>query len=237
MAVVEERLWDEIRQHAARDYPRESCGFVIVLKGRQRYIPIRNVAERNEHFVMDHDEQTAAEDTGEVVAVVHSHPNLPPIPSQADLIGCERSKVPWLIVNWPTGAIYEFAPSGYKAPLYGRQFAHGVLDCYTWIQAYYSEMLGISLPNFVHPDEWWLKGQNLYLEGFGQAGFAVVDKPHQHDVLLMKMASPVPNHGAVFLGDGCIGHHHMGRLSSRDVYGGWYEKVTTHILRHESFKP
>jgi hypothetical protein len=50
------------------------------------------------------------------------------------------------------------------------------------------------------------------------------------DCFLMQVASPVPNHAAVYLGDGLILHHLQGRLSSRDVYGGYWQKVTTHIL-------
>lgn len=230
-----ESILAEIRTHAELEYPRESCGLVIVRKGRQRYVPVRNIAERNEHFVMHPQDQAAAEDLGEVALVVHSHPNLPPLPSQADLVGCEASGLPWLIVNWPTGAVHQFAPSGYVPPLYGREFSHGVLDCYSFIQAYYRQTLGLELPDFQRDDEWWLKGQSLYLDGFASAGFVQVHgAPQAHDGLLMRLASPVPNHGAVYLGDGCIGQHQMGRLSSRDVYGGWYEKITTHVLRHKS---
>lgn len=230
-----DQVLEAIRAHAAQEYPRESCGLVVVVKGKQRYVPVRNVAERNEHFVMHPEDQAAAEDLGEVVMVVHSHPNLPATPSQADLVGCEASGLPWLIVNWPTGAVHQFSPSGYIPPLYGREFSHGVLDCYTFIQQYYQQELAITLPDFDRCDEWWLKGQNLYLEGFESAGFErVQDKPKKHDVLLMRVASPVPNHGAVYLGDGLIGQHQMHRLSSRDVYGGWYEKITTHVLRHRS---
>lgn len=225
----------EIRAHAEREYPRESCGLVVIRRGKRRYIPCRNIAEKNEHFVIHPEDQAAAEDSGAVVMVAHSHPNLPPIPSEADLIGCEKSGVPWLIVSWPTGAMHEFAPSGYSAPLIGRQFSHGVLDCYSLIQDYYKQELSVDLPDFERPDEWWLKGQNLYLEGFGVAGFVRVDEPQKHDVLLMQVGSQVPNHGAIYLGDGCILHHQMNRLSSRDVYGGWYQKVTTHVLRHRSF--
>lgn len=225
----------DIRAHAERDYPRESCGLVVVKKGKARYLPVRNIAEKNEHFVMHPEDQANAEDAGQVITVVHSHPNLPPLPSQADLVGCESSGLPWLIVNWPTGAIHTFQPTGYTAPLYGRQFSHGVLDCYAFIRDYYAQELATELPDFDRPDEWWLKGQNLYLDGFHAAGFERVDGPPKtHDVLLMRVAAPVPNHGAVYLGDGRIGHHQMGRLSSRDVYGGWYEKVTTHVLRHRS---
>lgn len=224
-----------IRAHAAQEYPRESCGLVVVVKGKQRYVPVRNIADRDEHFVMHPDDQAAAEDAGEVVLVVHSHPNLPPVPSEADRVGCEASKLPWLIVNWPTGSVHQFTPSGYVPPLYGRNFHHGVLDCYTFIRQYYQQELGLVLPDFDRPSEWWLKGQNLYLDGFASAGFVQVSgPPRKHDGLLMRLASPVPNHGAVYLGDGLIGQHVMNRLSSRDVYGGWYEKITTHVLRHRS---
>lgn len=225
----------DIRAHAARDYPRESCGLVVIWKGRMRYVPVRNIAERNEHFVMHPQDQADAEDLGEVVLVVHSHPDLPPMPSQADLVECEKSGLPWLIVNWPTGAVHQFSPSGYVAPLYGRVFSHGVLDCYSFIQDYYRQELGIELPDFERQDEWWLKGQNLYLEGFTAAGFEKVSGPMRaHDGLLMRVSAPVPNHGAVYLGDGRIGHHQMSRLSSRDIFGGWYEKVTVAVLRHRS---
>jgi cell wall-associated NlpC family hydrolase len=53
----------------------------------------------------------------------------------------------------------------------------------------------------------------------------------------MQVASPVPNHAAVYLGDGLILHHLQGRLSSRDVYGGYWQKVTTHALRHPLLFP
>lgn len=230
-----ETILSEIRAHAARDYPRESCGLVVVFKGRQRYVPCRNIAEKNEHFVIHPEDLAAAEDFGTPALVVHSHPNVAPLPSDADLVGCEQSGLPWLIVNWPTGAVQTFAPSGYRAPLVGRQFTHGVLDCYTLIRDYYRDTLAIELPNFPRADEWWLKGQNLYLENFAAAGFvAVCDLPRMHDGLLMQVASPVPNHAAVMLDHGCILHHQMGRLSSKDVYGGWYRKCTVKVVRHRS---
>lgn len=224
----------EIHEHAKREYPRESCGLVVIRKGRYKYVPVRNIAEKDQDFLMDPEEQATAEDIGEVALVVHSHPTTPPMPSEADLVWCERSGLPWLIINTLTGSTHQFAPSGYQAPLYGRTFSHGILDCYSFIQDYYKRELGIVLPNFERSGEWWLKGQNLYLEGFEAAGFVKVDGPPKlHDGLLMRVASPVPNHGAIYLGEGLIGHHQMGRLSSRDVYGGWYNTVTVAVLRHK----
>ena len=96
---------------------------------------------------------------------------------------------------------------------------------------------GVLLPNFARFDDWWKRGENLYLDNFSRVGFEVVNFADLRNLLpgdcfLMQVASPVPNHAAVYLGDGLILHHLQGRLSSRDVYGGYWQKVTTHVLRY-----
>jgi cell wall-associated NlpC family hydrolase len=43
----------------------------------------------------------------------------------------------------------------------------------------------------------------------------------------------VPNHAGIYLGDGLMLHHLYGRLSSRDLYGGWYLESTRAVLRYQ----
>jgi proteasome lid subunit RPN8/RPN11 len=224
----------EISSHAEQAFPSESCGVIVIVKGRKKYIPCRNIANQGD-FAIHPEDYAGAEDLGKIVMIVHSHPNVSPKPSAADLIGCERSGMPWLIINWPTAKTYEFKPTGYKTPLIGRVFQHGILDCYTFIQDYYDQNLNITLPDFYRPDNWWLSGANLYLDNFESAGFTQVDDLQEHDVILMTVASKVPNHGAIYAGDGKIEHHLVNRLSSRDILGGWYSKISTHYLRHKEF--
>lgn len=219
-------------QHALRDAPREACGLVVVRKGREVYRACRNLAVQTDQFVLCPDDYAAAEAEGEVVGVVHSHPNASPLPSQADQVSCEATGLEWHIVNVPTGAWHSFKPTGYVAPLVGRVFSHGVLDCYAIIRDWYKQERGIVLMDFERHDGWWGKGQNLYLDNFGKAGFQRCDTVHDGAVLLMQIGSPVPNHAAVYLGDNMILHHLQGRLSSRDIWGGYWQKHTTHILRY-----
>ncbi|OYV33701.1 MAG: peptidase P60 [Thiomonas sp. 20-64-5] len=226
---------DAIREHAKTEYPRECCGLVVVERGKPVYVPCTNMADTPAaHFAISPAEYDAAEQRGAILKVVHSHPDISPQPSEADRVSCELSGLPWLIVNWPTGQIVEFEPSGYKAPLIGRTFSHAVLDCYSLIRDYYRETLAIDLIDFQRREEWWLKGDNLYLDGFGKAGFVEVQDMAEHDVLLMQIGSPVINHAAVYIGNNQILQHCAGRLSSRDVYGGGWRRATIKIVRHTS---
>ena len=220
--------------HAQEAFPRESCGLLVIRKGREVYWPCRNIGVGTDQFVLHPEDYAHADEQGQIVAVVHSHPGLPCTPSQADRVACEASGLPWHIVSIPNGEWTSLEPTGYVAPLVGREWSHGVLDCYALVRDWFRAERGIDLPNFARFDDWWKRGQNLYLDNFAQAGFAVVepDELQTGDCLLMQVASPVPNHAAVYLGDGLILHHLQGRLSSRDVYGGYWQKITTHTLRY-----
>ena len=224
-----------VRAHAAREAPRECCGVVTVERGRRRYRPCRNIAGEDREFEIHAEDWAAAEDAGEIVAVCHSHPFLSPEPSDADRTMCETTGLPWLIVNHPLGHFVELQPSGWQAPLVGRPFHHGVLDCYTLVRDFYARELGIDLPDFRRPDRWWEQGGDLYRDNFVRAGFYPVEMSAlaRGDMIVMRVGSKVPNHAGVYLGDQVILHHVMDRLSSRDVYGGFWLLNTTHCMRHK----
>ena len=145
-----------IRDHGVAAYPLECCGLVLKAGRREWYQPCRNTAASAEHFVMSAEDYAAAEESGDIVAVVHSHPDAPAAPSEADRVACEASGLPWYIVaveksengDVVAGEIRGFAPEGYRAPLLGRQFAHGVLDCYTLVRDWYARERDIVLPDF-----------------------------------------------------------------------------------------
>ena len=224
---------DAAEAHARADYPREACGLVIVVEGREEYVACRNAADREDHFEIDPDEYAAAEERGAIVAIFHSHPDAPPEPSEADRVGCEASGVPWHILGVPSMRWAVVEPSGYQAPLVGRQFEHGRLDCYAIIRDWYARERGIELPDFSRRWQWWLQGDDLYRAHFREAGFEATDEPlAEGDVLLMQIGAPVPNHAGVYLDGDMILHHLQNRLSSRDVYGGFWRRVTTMRLRY-----
>lgn len=227
--------------HAIATYPQESCGLVVVFKGKERYIACRNLAEsKDDQFVMSPEDYAAAEDMGEITAIVHSHPDYPSEPSEADRVSCEASGLPWYIlaIHRQDDSSLKFisesaiTPCGFEAPLIGRTFVHGVLDCYTLVCDWYKRELGIELPHYEREDEWWNKGQDLYLEHYQKHGFERISgEPQVGDVILMQVRAPKVNHAGVYIGDGQFIHHFYGRLSSRDVYSGYWQEVTRMIVR------
>jgi len=237
----------QIRQHAAEQYPKECCGVVIRENGRQQYVACGNDAlTPSEHFIINPQDKAEAEDRGEVLTIVHSHPDVPAQPSMGDRVSCELHELPWVIVSWPSGEYVEFAPTGYRAPLLDREFAHGLLDCYALCRDFYWREWGLQIPNYPRRDGWWKTGESLYERYYLEAGFYPVSEPRQGDMLVMQIDAKAPNHAGIFLDDGSLDtepdlrsikgsfiHHRYNRKSSRDIYGGMWAECTRLILRHK----
>lgn len=128
-----------------------------------------------------------------------------------------HSKVIFVTIGSTKNFSEVFLPNRYfENPEYeGRPFLHGLFDCYTLVRDYYKRNFQIFLPTNIQRDwEWWNKGQNLYLENAKDCSFIESDDIQKHDVLIMNINSPVPNHAAIYLGDGKILHHMSGRFST-----------------------
>lgn len=231
-------------KHALSVYPGESCGLVAVIKGREVYKPCINRAEsKSEHFIISKEQWAEIEDEGEIIAIVHSHPDESSNPSQGDKVQCENTGLPWYILSVgrdDQGEPYlhdmsAISPSGYEAPLVGRQFFHGSLDCFGLIRDWYKREFNIELTDYQRSDGWWERGENLYMKNLEDEGFYQVEEKdiRKGDMIVMQVLANEPNHAGVYIGDGLFLHHLYGRLSSRDVYGGMWRECTRIIVRHK----
>lgn len=234
-----ELVQHDIERHALDEYPREACGVIVRdVLGAHRYLRCNNVAPHalnRDAFEIDPRDLAQAEEIGEICAVVHSHPDASATPSATDRRACAMSGLAWYVIAVPGLQITRVPPT--DLPLVGRQFEHGLVDCYTLVQDYYWQECRIKLPDFERADQWWTKGQDLYVANFAAAGFVslpLASSMYRGDALLMHVGSRVTNHAAVYVGDGVILHHLYGRLSGRDVWGGYWRERTTHLLRHGS---
>lgn len=257
---LSKKLLAVAQQHANAEFPNEVCGLVIKdNQGKRQYIACRNEAKtKSEHFIINTEDYCKAEDNGEILAIVHSHPNASSKASMADRVNCEFSELPWLILTSPDIGYEWIIPNKnpnkkFKAPLLGREFAHGSLDCWALCRDFYYREWGLELPNYQRTDGWWEQGEkpSLYEQLYKEAGFYKVDKDHlqRGDMLVMQIGKAAhPNHAAIYLGDNpyfisedtpkVIGnslfiHHMYGRISERAIYGADWKERTIFVLRHK----
>ena len=229
--------WKEAAlSHAKIEDPKESVGLLLNVKGKERYYPCNNLSMSSyQCFVLDPEDYVKADNTGEITAIIHSHPATPPTPSQADLVGCENSNLPWHIVNPKTEQWGYCEPNGYKAPLLGREWVWGVTDCWSLVRDWYREEKQIELKDYqrsMTPEE-FLKNP-LFEEYATQTGFRELEPNEalqEGDVLLMSILHPTLNHVAIFLGDMVL-HHLADRLSCREPYSEWLLKCTGKRYRY-----
>lgn len=230
-------LQTEIMAYAQACDPKEMCGLIHVVKGRKRFYACANIAATpDEHFILDPTDYAAAEDLGEIIAVVHSHPITPPQPSVADQLSCNNTGLPWIIVNPKTEQWGQCQPAVLELPYVGREFVFGVVDCYSLVRDWYKREWQLELYDFPRRDGFWERNENLYVDNYASQGFKQVafSELEAGNLIFMQLGASLPNHAAIYLGDQQILHHVQGRLSSRDVYGGYYVKNTAMVLRHES---
>lgn len=237
----------DIHRHAMQDFPNESCGLIVKVGRKSQVVRCKNVADDpRRFFVMDADDQQRAEEMGEVIAVWHTHPNGRPVPSEADRAGCTATELPWFITAiWKEGEDFRMSDTtvtlpdpDFKMPYLGRPYVFGVFDCYSLVTDYMEGEFGIVMDKKLHSriPKWWEKGINFFGDEYDALGFnrLIDQEPQPGDLFLMQIGATVPNHIAVYLGDDMILHHCHDRLSSRAVYGGFWDKHTTHHLRHKS---
>ena len=224
--------------HAKDQAPKESVGVLLNVKGKEKYYPCRNLSmTANQCFILDPEDYVKGSNLGEITAIIHSHPTTLPNPSDADLVSCENSGLPWHIVNPYTETWGYFEPTGYKAPLLGRNWVWGITDCWSLVRDWYKQEKNIDLVDYQRPidPEEFLKNP-LFEKYANDTGFRELDSNEslqKGDVLLMSILHPTLNLVAIFLGDMVL-HHLADRLSCREPYSAWLQKCTGKRYRYAS---
>lgn len=240
---------------AKAEYPREACALIVAQGRKQIYFPCVNIAdEPGEEFKISPDQYGEAEQIGDVIGVIHSHPDATSKESPRDRAMCDAMGIPWHILSWPEGDYRTITPRG-ETPLLGRPFVHGALDCWQVCADWYKRQYGIEFEKFAREDKWWRQeeGPSLYERAYADAGFYRVDVPQRGDMIVMLCGRAFhPNHAGIFLGadpalpgevSDVFGpgpfmlHHMQGRPSEIIVYGGPWRDRERMILRHRQVNP
>ena len=240
-----------IKRFAAEEYPNEACGVIAKMGKKLVAIKCTNVADDPvNRFVISSEEYRSHLDNENVYGIWHSHTDESPQPSPTDIVACNATAVDWFIIGVNKGdfdTLY-YSDIVHLSPLEGcddyleRPYIYGVKDCFTLVRDYYKNEFGIAIDfrakGYPELTEWMFQGINMLVDSYRSAGFVeMVDaEPIIGDLFLIKMSPDITDHIAVYIGDDRIMHHCEGRLSTTDVYGGgFWQKHTTHTLRHSAF--
>lgn len=244
--MINDQIRAAILDHCQAEAPREACGLIV----DDAYIPCKNVHHSPaDFFEIDALDFLQCSKLGEVRAIVHSHPDGTTRPSVVDRYSMALHGLPWVITDGVDVDVYQV--EDYTPPLLGREYVHGVQDCYTIVRDYYERELGIRLNEYDRNERWWedKNSDSLYLENFKREGFREVDTIQKHDVILCRIGRTEHiNHAVIFIGEGelksedtpvtvgdsLILHHPYGRPSVREIYGEQWRNRSALIIRHKS---
>ena len=226
---------DKAAQHAKKCLPKESCGLLAIVKGKEVYFPCKNLAnDQISYFIIDPDDWAKAEDSGELVGLIHSHPKGPIFPSDNDKAACEYLGLPFHIYSPEMDDWYSFKPSGYKeSSLIGREWVWAAQDCYTLLVDYFKDK-GIDVVDMIRPKSpYEMLTNNKFETEIPSCNFVEVDDDiREDDLLLFSMGKSKGCHVGIYVGDQMVLHHQVGRLSSKDLLNSQMQKSIYKKYRH-----
>lgn len=239
--TAETRL--NILKHMLEDAPNEAVGFLLKVREGYVYERVPNISDTpQETFKVSKDHTLRATTDDEVVAIVHTHPNGPVIPSKKDMQAQVAINKPFVlgVRNSATGlvGVFSFGDHMLDYPLVGRHWHYGVFDCLEAVRSWVWQKQGKYIPRAPRNDWWWDANRqdeveecdrNMYLRNMDDYGYREYHPilsdpqhkwhPREGDVLFMQIASPVVNHIGVYEGNNLVFHHRMNKPSGSTPLG------------------
>jgi len=226
---------DEIQKHFKKEYPREGCGVIGVVKGKKKWFPCTNLAEDDESFILSSSEYLEIKKRADIFAIVHSHPNASNKASEHDIECCNAIGVPYYIFSYPDMELNIVEPTKKAYPLIGREYKFGVRDCFEALRDWLAKENIEIPPREPFEDNWWESNLNYFSEeNIKNWNHIKVDAPQRNDVLIFQIRKNVPNHCGVYLGNDIFFHHAENRISCREnLYPFWAEHLVG-IYRYDA---
>lgn len=217
----------------------EICGYIVRGSGGKfDFFKCENIAvNRCDSFEIDMVDTDAARALGEIVYVVHSHPDkfqLPHLSAFDRMAQYDNRDGDWMLIksDWTVGI---YPPI---AKFRGRDYVTNKQDCYSIMKDYFA-MTGVEMEDYNRDSDWWDEGKNLYLDNIEREGFKRVEMSdiQPGDVMLFSYAANVPNHCGIYLGENEFIHHMTSRKSKIDLVDRFWLKFCNSVWRNSTTPP
>lgn len=243
----------DAKLHARQVFPEEACGIVL----DSEYIRMQNEAADPAHHEEGNPDcacrlcsfkissEKIAPNLSKIQFILHSHPNGTPSPSKIDMAMQIASQVPWGIIPITEDRVGDPVLWGDQlpiSPVLGRQFIHGVNDCYSVIRDAFR--LGrdglieqgvtsswpyapITLRDVPRNNEWWNSDDDLYGLLPPSHGWKEISREELQpgDAFLVRFNSDKFSHAGMLIDENLVLHHLPNRMSRREPAGGWIRKA------------
>jgi len=104
------KLFDEIYKYLESCAPREGCGVIGIVDGKEEWFPCENHSEEEDGFIMSSTDFIKAAMQSKIIAVIHSHVNSTVEPSEHDKAASDLLKIPYYIIGVPSKKVYKYEP-------------------------------------------------------------------------------------------------------------------------------
>jgi proteasome lid subunit RPN8/RPN11 len=220
-------LYTEIKEHFDKEYPREGCGLITVVKGKKQWTPVTNIAKDNDDFLMDSEEYFKLFLTTDIIGIVHNHIGDSSTPGKTDIESCNTMGIPYYIFSYPNMDLTVVEPEKSTTNLFGREYKFGVKDCFEAMRDYLLTKK-IEIPRrALFEDNWYNKGLDYFCpEVIKNWGGKEIDLSElkENDVLIFRVQEEINNHCGVYIGNDVFYHHAVNRLSCREsLYPFWHQ--------------
>ena len=111
---MDKYIWaNDAFDHATEAYPEECCGLIVNVDGVDIYWKCKNISKsyKEKSFVIDPLDYARGEDQGEVLGIVHSHPDGEMAFSHTDRMACKYLDLPFFLVEPKSESIIVVYPS------------------------------------------------------------------------------------------------------------------------------
>lgn len=225
----------EFKKHVEAHGDKEACALVIQKGRKQQLILCENThPDPSNYFRVSAEEWASAEDKGDIVAVMHSHPGdgARAIASPLDIASCNKTGVVWAIYAPDSDDYAEIKPE--ERSLVGRNFVLGSDDCWGLIMDWHQRQ-GVTLSDWRVNYPWWEDQykDNFYQDNWKKEGFE--EAPEGPGcMIIFQYGANKWNHAGIVTEDGMLLHHLYGKPSAIEPFKSGYLRDRAMIcLRHK----
>lgn len=234
------KIKQQIADLAKQNPTQEICGLIYLTFNDIFIYPCENVTVEDpaNNFEISSDDFIKCVQLGKICGIYHSHTTGTAAFSEEDLATADESCFPIYVYAVEDDTWSKYIPKSYVLPLEGRNFCWGENDCFSSIEIYYRQVLGIYIKDFDRDETWQQNPSDFVRSQVYENEFEIVSDLgviKLHDILVFSNQYGIAKHFAVFIGNSRVLHHYSNRLSTIDFLSSLSNNRLTYIIRHKSF--